>query len=122
MFHKFEDEHNEKKLSKEDICYAILDYQFYNISLMEKEEIEEWVEKWFEDYFEKKAKKLEEQKREEEEIPFTLGSIKAICGWGKFCDVTGGNHYMLKEFTVEGIEVFYVKRKHAKQLGLILSN
>lgn len=34
----------------------------------------------------------------EETIPITYGMIKATCGWGKFCDVTGYNHYAIKEF------------------------
>jgi len=51
-------------------------------------------------------------------IPVTLATIKLTCGWSKFCDVTGSNHYMLKEFQVEDSKVFYVKEFHAKKLGL----
>ena len=36
--------------------------------------------------------------KEEEVIPVTYGMIKATCGWGKFCDVTGYNPYAIKEF------------------------
>lgn len=56
---------------------------------------------------------------EEETVPITLGHIKRTCGWSKFCDVTGGNHYMLKEWSVSDREVFDVKISHAKQLNLI---
>ncbi len=56
---------------------------------------------------------------EEETIPVTLGLIKATCGWMRFCDVTGGNHYMLNEWSVEDSEIFKVKESHAKKLGFI---
>ena len=56
---------------------------------------------------------------EEETIPITLGLIKNTCGWSEYCDVTGGNHYMLKEWNVEDTEIFHVKKSHAKQLGFI---
>lgn len=52
---------------------------------------------------------------EEETIPITLNT----CGWSEYCDVTGGNHYMLKEWNVEDTEIFHVKKSHAKQLGFI---
>ncbi len=56
---------------------------------------------------------------EEKTIPVTLGLIKATCGWMKFCDVTGSNHYMLNEWSVEDTEVFKIKESHAKELGFI---
>lgn len=59
------------------------------------------------------------EKEEEETIPITLASILAICGWSEYCDITGGNHYMLNEYSVEDSEIFYVKKSHAKQLNLI---
>lgn len=55
----------------------------------------------------------------EETIPVTLGTIKFICGWSEFCDVTGGNHYMLKEWNVSDREIFDVKISHAEKLNLI---
>jgi hypothetical protein len=56
---------------------------------------------------------------EESTIPITLGHIKATCGWTDYCNVTGSNHYMLKEWDVEDREIFDVKESHAKELGLI---
>ena len=61
----------------------------------------------------------EKEEEEEERIPITLASIKAICGWSKYCDITGGNHWMMNEFSVEDSEIFYVKKSHAKELNLI---
>ena len=52
-------------------------------------------------------------------IPVTLATIKATCGWSEYCDVTGSNHYMLNEFSVDDTEIFYVKESHAKQLNLM---
>jgi hypothetical protein len=62
---------------------------------------------------------LDEKKEEEKTVPITLAIIKAICGWSKFCDVTGGNHYALKEFGISDREIFDVKESHAKELNLI---
>lgn len=54
----------------------------------------------------------------EETIPVTLFTIKKVCGWSEYCDVTGENHYMLNEFSVPNSEIFNVKLSHAKKLGL----
>lgn len=56
---------------------------------------------------------------ESETVPITLGQIKAYCGWSRFCDITGGNHYMLNEWTVSDREIFDVKKSHAEELRLI---
>lgn len=57
---------------------------------------------------------------EEKEIPITYGLIKATCGWGKWCDVTGGNHYTINEFGDYPLnEVFYITETQAKQLNFI---
>jgi hypothetical protein len=61
----------------------------------------------------------EEVKEEEKEIPITLGMIRASCGWSRYCDVTGGNHYMLKEWSVDDNEIFRTKESHARKLGFI---
>lgn len=60
-----------------------------------------------------------ESTEEEEEVPITLYTIKNTCGWSKFCDITGANHYMLKEWTVPDKEIFYVKKSHAEKLNLL---
>lgn len=69
---------------------------------------------YVEDFFNKD--KINEE--DEKYTKITLGMIKATCGWSKFCDVTGGNHYMLNEWTVDDDELFEVKYKHLKELGL----
>lgn len=61
---------------------------------------------------------LESLKVEEETIPVTIATIKNTCGWSRYCDVTGKNHYMLKEWDVSGREIQDVKLSHAKDLGL----
>ena len=61
----------------------------------------------------------EEVKEEEKEIPITLGMIRASCGWSRYCDVTGGNHYMLNEWSVNDNEIFRTKESHARKLGFI---
>ena len=55
---------------------------------------------------------------EEEKIPVTLATIKAICGWSRYCEVTGANEWMLNEHHVEDTEIFHVKKSHAIELGL----
>lgn len=62
---------------------------------------------------------LDEKKEDEKTIPVTLATIKATCSWSKFCDVTGGNHYALNEFTISDSEIFDVKESHANELNLI---
>lgn len=61
-----------------------------------------------------------EEKVEEKEIPITYGFIKATCGWSRFCDVTGGNHYAINEWgDFQDREVFYITESQAKQLNFI---
>lgn len=63
---------------------------------------------------------LKPQLKEEKEIPITYGLIKATCGWSRFCDITGGNHYAVNEFgDYEANEVFYITESQAKQLNFI---
>lgn len=64
----------------------------------------------------KEIYKIEEEK--DPKIPVTLGTIKAICDWSQFCEVTGSNVYMLAEHHVEDTKIFYVKKSHAVELGL----
>lgn len=53
-------------------------------------------------------------------IPITYYQIKSGCGWSKWCDVTGGNHYSIKEFgEFENSHLFYATKKQAKELRLI---
>jgi hypothetical protein len=64
-------------------------------------------------------KDYEAIQKEEKLIPITLGMIHATCGWSRYCDVTGGNHYMLNEWSVEDTEIFKTKESHAIELGFI---
>lgn len=57
-----------------------------------------------------------EEQPEEKRVKVPLGLIKATCGWGKFCDVTGKNHYMLNEWSVEDSETFEITESQAKKL------
>jgi hypothetical protein len=61
-----------------------------------------------------------EEKEEEKTIPITYGLIKATCGWSKWCDVTGGNHYTINEWGDYPLnEVFYITESEAKELNFI---
>lgn len=56
----------------------------------------------------------------EKTIPITYGLIRATCGWSKWCDVTGGNHYAINEWgEFEPGETFYITESQAKQLNFI---
>ena len=68
---------------------------------------------WIDDY----ATHVQKQ---EEIVPVTFYTIKNKCGWSKYCDVTGGNHYAINEgFNPDDREIFDVKISHARELGLI---
>jgi hypothetical protein len=57
---------------------------------------------------------------DEETVPITFFQIMNGPGWSSYCDVTGGNHYAINEgYSPSDREIFDVKRKHARQLGLI---
>lgn len=59
-------------------------------------------------------------KPKEKTIPITYGLIKATCGWSRWCDVTDGNHYAIKEWgEFEPGETFYITESQAKQLNFI---
>lgn len=61
----------------------------------------------------------EKEKEEEKTIPLSYGVIKVTCGWSKFCDVTGNNHYAINEFgDFEEKHNFYVSKTQLSQLGL----
>jgi hypothetical protein len=58
--------------------------------------------------------------KDEETVPITFFQIKNGPGWSKYCDVAGGNHYAISEgYNPNDREIFDVKRKHARELGLI---
>lgn len=60
------------------------------------------------------------EKEEEKTVPITYGLIKATVGWSRFCDVTGGNHYAIKEWgDYPDNEVFRVLESHARELGFL---
>lgn len=64
--------------------------------------------------------KLTPNYEEEENIPILFYTIKNKIGWGKWCDVTGGNHYALNEgYSPSDNEVFYCTESQAKKLDII---
>lgn len=68
---------------------------------------------WIDEY----TTSIQEQ---EETVPVTFYTIKNKCGWSKYCDVTGGNHYAINEgCSPDDREVFDVKISHARELGSI---
>jgi hypothetical protein len=63
---------------------------------------------------------IERMIEDEETVPITFFQIMNGPGWSSYCDVTGGNHYAINEgYSPSDREIFDVKRKHARQLGLI---
>lgn len=57
------------------------------------------------------------EEKEEVKIPITFYQIKKV-GWGKYCDVTGGNHYAINEgFSPKDSDIFYITEEQAKQLN-----
>lgn len=56
----------------------------------------------------------------EETVPVTFYAIKNKCGWSRYCDVTGGNHYAINEgYDPDDREIFDIEISHARELGLI---
>ena len=56
---------------------------------------------------------------EEKDVPVLFYTIKNIIGWGKWCDVTGGNHYALHEgFSPKNADVFYCTKSQAEKLKI----
>lgn len=55
----------------------------------------------------------------EQTIPITLGFIKRKCGWSEYCEVTGANEWMLREWSVQDNVIFNVKITHAEKLGFV---
>ena len=110
-------ESEEKQYTKEDLKVAYqaghsnTEYDFdWGASNQLLTEFDEWFESWSE-------KVVIEEK--EEDLPFMLWFIKEKCGWSRWCDVTGSNHYMLNEYTIDDTDVFYCTRSQAETLGLI---
>lgn len=64
-------------------------------------------------------KELNIEEPKEERIPITIATIKATCGWSEYCETTGANPYMIKEFSMGDHEVLNPKKSHAIKLGLI---
>lgn len=57
---------------------------------------------------------------EEETIPITYGFIRNTFGWPKFCDVTGGNHYMVNEWGhPDDSTIYKITISQAKELGIM---
>jgi hypothetical protein len=57
--------------------------------------------------------------KEEKDVPVLFHTIKNKIGWGKWCDVTNGNHYALNEgYRPSDTEVFYCTENQASELGI----
>lgn len=69
--------------------------------------------------FETWYKETYEKKELEETIDIAYSWIKKKCGWSKFCDVTGGNHYAIKEFGEPYQTSFEVTISQAEELGYL---
>lgn len=55
----------------------------------------------------------------EKDVPVLFYTIKNKIGWGKWCDVVGGNHYAIAEgFRIDDREVFYCTKSQAEELGI----
>lgn len=62
---------------------------------------------------------FEKEKEEEKDVPVLFYTIKNKIGWGKWCDVTGGNHYALNEgYSPDMNEVFYCTKSQAEELEI----
>jgi hypothetical protein len=62
---------------------------------------------------------LDSDLKDERKYPVTYSTIKNLCGWMEFCNVTGVNEWAVNEGRVDESSFFYVKETHARQLGLI---
>lgn len=62
---------------------------------------------------------LTPEPKEEKDVPVLFYTIKNKIGWGKWCDVTGGNHWALNEgYSPSDNEVFYCTQSQAEELGI----
>ena len=109
-------ETEEKLYTKEDLKVAYqaghsnTGYDFdWGASYQLLTEFDEWFESW----------KRKDDEVEEVKLSFPLWLIREKCGWSKWCDVTGNNHYMLNEYSVHNDTTFYCTRSQAEKLGLI---
>lgn len=60
-----------------------------------------------------------EDEEEPKNVPVLYYTIKNSIGWSRWCDVTGGNHYALKEgYNPKDNEVFYCTPSQAIKLGI----
>lgn len=85
-FENFEEYFNQlENVGKEMISKELVADILYENGI-DDSEIDETIEY----YISKNSPKVVEEK-----IPITYGTIKNTCGWSKWCDVVGGNHYMV---------------------------
>jgi hypothetical protein len=70
----------------------------------------------YQDYGNPIIELFEETEEEQQKIPITFYQIKKV-GWGRYCDVTGGNHYAINEgFNPKDSDIFYITEEQAKKL------
>lgn len=105
----------EKEYSLQDLKHAYKAGVFD--SNMDSDVIND-VERYFDDYLDnlKKSKETKEEKT----IKIYYSWIKYNCGWSKYCDITGSNHYAINEFGEPDDDEYYeVTLTEAKELGYI---
>ena len=94
----FEDYFNQLKnvgkemFSKEDVQNILKEFVKENSTTpkMDIELVDEFIEEYIKDNSPKEIV--------EELIPITYSTIKNTCGWTKWCDVTNGEYWSIREF------------------------
>lgn len=72
-------------------------------------DVEEWIEEF--------ATTIDDIEAQKTAIPVTYGMIKATCGWSRFCDVTGFNHYSINEWgDYKENEIFSIPKEQFERL------
>lgn len=106
---------------KEEVKYTLQDLKHaYRAGVFDSQmdsHIADDIDSAFDDYLEN-LNKSNEVKEKTIKIPYSW--IKYNCGWSKYCDITGSNHYAIKEYGEPDEDEYYeVTLTEAKQLGYI---
>ncbi len=107
---------SEKMYSIEDLKHA------YKAGVFDSQ-IDSHIADDIDNAFDEYVRDLESQRNKVEEEPtfrIYYAWIKYNCGWSRYCDVTGGNHYAINEFgEFDDNHSFTITQSEAKQLGYI---
>jgi len=52
----------------------------------------------------------------EDTIRVSYKNIRLSCGWYKFCDITGNNHYAVNDYGIDDSETFNIPLSQYKKL------